>query len=122
MQVYKTKTWFGRDIWNDIINPHDALEEQTNLKNEINKFDDLSREKAQNKEEDKPLTNEYANKLHERRHKVCNIFESKIFQIRTSIKGARIKLLKPTQMLQRLPIVHWQLNSGNALQNLLNEN
>ena len=70
---------------NDTINLNDTLEEKTNLKIQVDKFDDFVRRKTHNKEEDKTLTTESANKLRVRRQKVFNVFESKIISIRIRI-------------------------------------
>ena len=49
-----------------------------------------------------------------------NDFESRIFLLKTS-QIKRIKILRPKQKLQRLPIVFAQEISGNTSENLMND-
>ena len=63
----------------------------------------------------------------DRREKVLNAFESKIFS--TKSEGAdilkpnhsKLKVLTPKEMLQRLPIALAQVKGGNSSERLLNE-
>ena len=61
------------------------------------------------------------------REKVLNIFESKLFSIKSEDSGllntvhSKLKILTPKQMLQRLPVALAQVKAGNNSQNLLNE-
>ena len=54
-------------------------------------------------------------------------FKSKIFSIKSKGSGIlnagrfKLKLLRPKQMLQRLPIALTQVKAGNNSENLLNE-
>ena len=65
----------------------------------------------------------------EGRENVLDVFESKIFSIKSKGKGAgilnanhsKLKLLTPKQMLQRLPIALAQIKAGNNSESLLNE-
>ena len=58
---------------------------------------------------------------------IFNVFKSKIFSIKSKGSGflntdrSRLKILTPTQMLQRLPIALAQVKAGNTSSNLLNE-
>ena len=67
--------------------------------------------------------------LFERRERVLDAFESKIFPIKIEGAGlldqasdhSNLKILTPKQMLQRLPIALAQVKAGNTSENLLNE-
>ena len=58
---------------------------------------------------------------------VFNGFKSKIFSIKSKDSGllntdhSKLKILRPKQMLQRLPIALAQVKAGNNSENLLNE-
>ena len=58
---------------------------------------------------------------------IFNVFKSKIFSIKSKGSGflntdrSRLKILTPTQMLQRLPIALAQVKAGNNSGNLSNE-
>ena len=58
---------------------------------------------------------------------VLNGFKSKIFLTESTGTGllstdnSKLKILKPKEMLQRLPIALAQVKAGNNLENLLNE-
>ena len=70
-------------------------------------------------------------KFYKSREEVFNLFKdySKLFfdagykakQDETEQGGARLKILKPKQMLQRLPIALAQVKAGNNSESLLNE-
>ena len=63
----------------------------------------------------------------EGREKVLNPCASKIFLIKSKGSGllntnrSKLKILKPKQMLQRLPMTLAQVKAGNNSENLLNE-
>ena len=63
----------------------------------------------------------------ERREKVLKSFESKIFSTKSEGVGilnpdnSKLKVLTPTQMLQRLPIALPQEEASNNTEGLLNE-
>ena len=94
---------FRREIYNGIT-LNDVFEEQTNLKDEIDKFKDFTMPKIQNKNDNKVLAFENINKPLERRQKVLNAFKSKIFPKRRTTQGKSLKILTLKQMLQRLHI------------------
>ena len=58
---------------------------------------------------------------------VLNGFKSKIFLTKSTRTGilntdnSKLKILRPKQMLQRLPIALAQVKAGNNSENLLNE-
>ena len=58
---------------------------------------------------------------------VLNGFKSKIFVTRSkglgilNINHSKLKILRPKQMLERLPIALAQVKAGNNSENLLNE-
>ena len=63
----------------------------------------------------------------ERRDKILDAFESKVFSIKSKGTGilnpnhSKLKVLTPKQMLQRLPIALAQVKAGNNSETLLNE-
>ena len=65
--------------------------------------------------------------FYNRRKKVINAFNSKIFPIKTKSTGylesksSSFKILTPNQMLKRLPIALTKIKAGNNLESLLNE-
>ena len=81
--------------------PRDKPEEQKKTINNIRNLYN-SREKVVK------MFNDYARSMHR------NIFDSKK-------EGTGLKILTPTQMLQRLPISLAQIQAGNNSQSLLNE-
>ena len=52
---------------------------------------------------------------------ILNAVRSGIFPIKATKSNLRLKILRPKQMLQRLPILLAQVNTGNTSENLLNE-
>ena len=52
-QKFKTKRSFGREIYRGIITLNDVLEEQINLKDDINKFKECTKSKKQGQIEKK---------------------------------------------------------------------
>ena len=72
-QNFKTIRSFRRDIYSKIFTLNDALEEEINLKDEIDKFKEST--KLENQEKRKELTFENAIKLLNGRQKVLNSFK-----------------------------------------------
>ena len=117
------------------------LEKQINLKDETDKFvfnlylytmlinidnyinhashlNDFNKPKSQNKKEEKALIYESADKLLKGSQKVINGFESKRFPVKKPAHGIGLKILTPTQIIQRLPIALAQAKAGNSFENL----
>ena len=117
------------------------LEKQINLKDETDKFvfnlylyamlinidnyinhashlNDFNKPKSQNKKEEKALTYESADKLLKGSQKGINGFESKRFPIKKTAHGIGLKILTPTQIIQRLPIALAQAKACNSFENL----
>ena len=65
------------------------------------------------------MTYENTNKLFQGRQKVLINFKNKEKPMKNS--GTGIKILKPKQMLQRIPIALAQIQTSNTLENLPNE-
>ena len=78
---------------------NNALYEQINLKNEIDKFNDFTRPESQNEKEENTLTYENVMRFLEGRQKVFNAFKSKIFPLKNQTLDAGIKMLTHKQML-----------------------
>ena len=82
-------------------------------------------DEGKKKEKKDVLTNLY--KFFEGREKVLNVFDSKIFPIKTKGTGYlesepfSFKILTPNQMLKRLLIALAQVKAGNNSESLLNE-
>ena len=72
-QNFKTIRSFRRDTYSKIFTLNDALEEEINLKDEIDKFKEST--KLENQEKRKELTFENAIRLLNGRQKVLNSFK-----------------------------------------------
>ena len=72
-QNFKTIRSFRRDIYSKIFTLNDVLEEEINLKDEIDKFKEST--KLENQEKRKELTFENAIRLLNGRQKVLNSFK-----------------------------------------------
>ena len=81
-QKFKTIRSFGIEICNDELALEDPLEEQVEIKNEIDKFKESMKQKALDKQEKKSLTFKNANRFLIRRQNVLNGSESRIFSIK----------------------------------------
>ena len=124
---YKTIRAFGNEIRNNIISLDTANIEQANLLSYIN---DFMKRKPRDPEKRK-LRSDVLNSVSSRvqgRQMVHTAFKSGIFQLSKESQegeganeGERIKILKPNQMLKRLPIALAQVKSGNNSESLLNE-
>ena len=135
-QKFKTIRSFGREIYSGIHTLNDALEEQINLKEEIDKFKESTKPKNLDTKEKKALAFENEIRLLKGKQKVLNAFESKILPTGKQTQGkcpfilaqvakvsdhAQIKMLTPEQMLQRLPITFAQVKAYNTYENLQKE-
>ena len=101
----------------------DALEEQINLKNEINKCKKSTKTPQKRKKHRLFKTQK---RLLKGRQKVLNGFEGKIFPIGKQTQGKerslelakQLKKITPKQMIQRLPIALMQVKAGNTAENI----
>ena len=88
-----------------------------------------SRTRPQNdmKIQEKNIVLKNLHKLFERREKLLDGFDMRIFLIKSKGSGllntnqSKLKILTSNQMLQRLPIALAQIHAGNNSENLLNE-
>ena len=77
--------------------------------------------------EEKEIASDNLYKFYSAREMILDGFKSKIFSIKSKGSGIlnadrfKLKLLRPKQMLQRLPIALTQVKAGNNSENLLNE-
>ena len=94
--------------------------DQTNLLENMVKFNNKSKPKTTEGKNKKQNTFDSVNSLYEGCEFTLNSFRSKLFPIKaTQRKG--LKVLTPKQMLERLPIALAQVKAGNTSDNLLNE-
>ena len=90
---------------------NEALVEQINLENEIDKIDDPTRLKIK-QTKIKKVTYENINKLLKVRQKVLIGLKDKIFAMRKPTQVTALKILTPREMLQGLlPIAHAQVKA-----------
>ena len=124
---FNTIRTFSEDIYSGKITLEEANESQSDLLDEIKKFNDKTRLKAFWHKEIKEITLDNLNNFYEAREMVLNGFKSKIFLIKSTGTGlfntdnSKLKILTPKQMLQRLPIALAQVKASNNSENLLNE-
>ena len=95
---------FGESIYTRKANIVEAEEGQSNLLKNIVEFSNKSRPRTTKSKDIKTDTYESAYALYEGRELTLNAFQSGIFSIKAT-KGERLKMLTPTQILQRLAIV-----------------
>ena len=91
--------------------------DQTNLLENMVKFNNYSRLKTKEDKDKKRNTFHSVSVLYEGRELTLNAFRSGIFPT----KEKQGKGLTPKQMFQRLPIALAQVKAGNTSENLLNE-
>ena len=112
-----------------MITLEEADKDQSNLINEINRFNSSTRPKTLEKMQNKKDTIENLKAFCLGRQKVLDAFQSEIFSI-NKIEGtgfsdhrqSNLKILAPKEMLQRFsPIVLAQVKARNTSKNLLNE-
>ena len=124
---FNTIRTFGEDIYEGKITLEEADESQSDLLDEIKKFNDKTRLKVFKHSQIKEITLNNLNNFYEAREMVLNGFKNKIFLTKSTGTGlfntdnSKLKILTPKQMLQRLPIALAQVKVGNNLENLLNE-
>lgn len=73
---------FEMHIWNGIITLYDLYEEQINLKNEIDKYHDLTKARTKNNKKEETLNYASVNELLKRRLRNVNAFQSKIMPLK----------------------------------------
>ena len=119
---------FGESIYTGKINVNEAKIDQTNLLENIVKFDKKFRPRSNEDKDKKRNTFDSINALYEGRELTHNAFRSGIFPIkeiqgkgRPSDLAMRLKILTPKQIFQRLPIALAQVKAGNTSENLLNK-
>ena len=123
---FQTIKTFGEDIYNGTITLKEANDYQTNLLKEIVNFNEKTRQKVIKKNKKKIILKNLRN-FSEGREKVLNPCASKIFLIESKGSGllntnrSKLKILKPKQMLQRLPMALAQVKAGNNSENLVDE-
>ena len=83
--------------------------------------------RSQEKKQEKETFLQNLSNFFERREKILDAFESKIFLTKSRGAGilnsdhSKLKILSSKQMLQRLPIALAQVKAGNNSESLLNE-
>ena len=97
--------------------------DQTNLLENMKKFNDKSRRKTKEGKDKKRNTSDSVSALYEGRELTLNTFRSGIFSIKEKQgkQGKGLKILTPKQMLQILPIALAQVKAGNTSESLLIE-
>ena len=104
-----------------------ANEYQTDLLAEIINFRKNTKPRSQEKKQQKKIVLESLYKFFKGREKILDIFEGKIFSIKSKGAGllspnhSKLKVLSSKQMLQRLAIALPQVKAGNNSEDLLNE-
>ena len=73
---------FEMHIWNGIITLYDLYEEQINLKNEIDKYHDLTKARTKNNKKEETLNYASVDELLKRRLRNVNAFQSKIMPLK----------------------------------------
>ena len=135
-EQFETIRSFGDSIYSDKINIDEAELNQTNLLENMVKFNNKSKPKAKEgkdkrtkyfwwhkckkkKKKEQKSTSTYVTLWHPldwvRVARIANVSHRKVFDCMWP------KVLIPKQMLQRLPIARAQLKAGNISKNLLNE-
>ena len=127
-QQHETIRSFGESIYSSKVNIHEAEINQTNLSENMVKFNNKSRSKTKNGKDKKWNNLDSVSALYEGWKLTLNAFRNGIFPIKeTQGKGrpldlgTQLKILTLKQMLQRLPIVLAQVKAGNTPENLLNK-
>ena len=124
---FQTIKTFGRGIYEGKITFEKANEYQTDLLAEIINFKKHMKPRSQEKKQEKETFLQNLSNFFERREKILDAFESKIFLTKSRGAGilnsdhSKLKILSPKQMLQRLPIALAQVKAANNSESLLNE-
>ena len=118
---------FSRDIYEGKVSLKQDDEEQSYLANKSDKFIKETKPKNVDKKQQRKVVWKNLHDFLNAREMVLNGFKSKIVlskSIGTGILNSynsNFKILTPKQMLQLLPIVLAQVQTGNKSKNLLNE-
>ena len=124
---FQTIKTFGRDIYEGKTTFEIANEYQTNLLAQIMYFKWNTKPKSQEKKQEKEIVLKNFHHFFEGREKTLDPFESKIFLTKSKVAGilnsdhSKLKVLRPKQMLQSLPIAVAQVKAGNNSESLLTE-
>ena len=116
---FQTIRTFGRDIYERKITLEEANIDQDNLLRDIRNFNNKTRPQNDNKIQEKKIVFKNLYKFFEPREILLDRFDSKIFSIKSKGSGllntnrSNHKILKPRQMLQKLPIDLAQVKTGN---------
>ena len=117
-QQYKTVRSFGESIYIAKIKINRAEMYQRNLLKRMVKFNNNYR--LNSKEDKENYTYKSAYSFSKWQELTLIAFKSEIFQIK-EIQNKGLKILVPTQMLQRLPIALMQVKSDNTSEIFLNQ-
>ena len=124
---FRTIRTLGRDIYEGKITLKEADEDQSNLLNDIRNFRDKTRPQNDKKKQEKEIVLKNLYNFFEAREILLDGFDSRTFLIKSKGSGllntdhSKLKILTPTQMLQRLPIALALVKAGNNSEPLLNE-
>ena len=119
-QEFETIRSFGDSIYTGKINTDEAEMDQSNLLENVVKFNNKYKPKTKEGNAKKHNTFYSVNALYEGRELTLNTFRSGIFSIKAT-QGKRLKILTPKQLLQRLLITLAQVKADNTSENLPNE-
>ena len=119
---FKTIRTFGNEIGNNVISMITANTEQASLLSHIEDF--IKKTKPRDPElkklKEDVLTSVLS--LLKGRELIYKAFQSGVFQkLEESQEGEGLKILRPNQMLKRLPIALAQVKAGNNSDSSLNE-
>ena len=117
-QQYKTIRSFGESIYITKIKINKAEMDQRNLLERMVKFNNKYR--LNSKEDKENYTYKSAYAFSKWQQLTLIAFKSEIFQIK-EIQNKGLKILLPTQMLQRLSIALIQVKSDNTSESFLNQ-
>ena len=111
---------FGDNIFTVKIFVVEAEINQSNVLENIVEFNDKPRPRKKENTEKTRNTFDSVNAFYECWELTFNAFEQGIFPIK-AMKGEKLEILTPKQMLQKFPIALSQVKTGNTSENLLNE-
>ena len=118
---FKTIRTFGNEIRNNFTSLDTANTEQANLLSYISDFMTTKPRDPEKRRLRADVLNSVTG-LVNGREVVLTAVKSGIFQVsKESQEGKGLKILKPNQMLKRLPIALAQVQAGNNSERLLNE-
>ena len=124
---FQTIRIFGKDIHEVQITFEEGDEDQSDLLNKIKNFNDKIRPKNNIKKQEKEIVLKNLYDFFDGREKALNDFKSKIFLTKSKETGRlnanqfELKILRPKQMLQRLPKALAEVKAGNNSENLLDK-